>query len=87
MFLLLILQLTYTPFGTASQSSIYGSGLGIPQNAINPPISNDWSFEKCSTHTHDLVPIERAWWMFNISFGSAYITDVTIYYREACTYT
>ncbi|XP_052104992.1 uncharacterized protein LOC127738022 [Mytilus californianus] len=64
-------------FGSATQSSQYGSA--VPQNAINPPISNEWGFTKC-THTSD--NLSPAWWMFNISYGTVFITDITIYYRE-----
>ncbi|CAC5417490.1 unnamed protein product [Mytilus coruscus] len=70
-------QHNLTPFGTAKQSSTYRSG--IPQNAINPPVSNAFSLDIC-THT-DIGSIKPAWWMFQFSFGIAYITDITIYYR------
>ncbi|CAC5398621.1 unnamed protein product [Mytilus coruscus] len=67
-----------TPFGNATQSSQFRIG-GNPQNAINPPISNTFTFDDCS-HTD---PKGRpAWWMFQFSFGIAYIADITIYYRE-----
>ncbi|CAC5376554.1 unnamed protein product [Mytilus coruscus] len=68
-----------TPFGRATQSS--QSGEGGPRNAILPPISNEWGYDKC-THTDPYK--SPAWWMFNISFGPAFITDIKIYYREQC---
>lgn len=73
-----------TAFGTANQSSLYG-GKNYAVNAINPPISNKFDLTKC-THTKDtnINNTVFAWWMFNISFGAAYITDILIYYREAC---
>ncbi|CAC5376555.1 Tyrosine-protein phosphatase non-receptor type 5,Tyrosine-protein phosphatase non-receptor type 20,Receptor-type tyrosine-protein phosphatase R,Receptor-type tyrosine-protein phosphatase eta,Tyrosine-protein phosphatase non-receptor type 7,Receptor-type tyrosine-protein phosphatase O,Receptor-type tyrosine-protein phosphatase beta [Mytilus coruscus] len=70
-------QRNLTPFGEATQSSIYD--IAGPQNAINPPISNKWGYTRC-THTQpDMSP---SWWMFNISYGSAFITDIKIYYRN-----
>lgn len=74
-----------TPFGTANQSSRFTSSGGNPEDAILPPISNIVSFNYCS-HT-DTGRNDSAWWMFHFSLGSAYITDVTIYYREECKYT
>ncbi|XP_076072679.1 uncharacterized protein LOC143044511 isoform X2 [Mytilus galloprovincialis] len=71
-------QHNLTPFGTATQISTYSRG--IPQNAIKPPVSNAFSFDIC-THT-GIVSRAPAWWMFQFSFGIAYITDITIYYRE-----
>ncbi|VDI18886.1 Hypothetical predicted protein, partial [Mytilus galloprovincialis] len=66
-----------TPFGTATQSSTYRGG--IPQHAIKPPVSNEFSYDNCShTGTDRSAP---AWWMFQFSFGITYITDITIYYR------
>ncbi|XP_063398426.1 uncharacterized protein LOC134683184 [Mytilus trossulus] len=69
-------QKNLTPFGEATLSS--SAHNTKPENAINPPISNTWSETYC-THT-DYGQI-TAWWMFNFSFGSAFITDVKIYYR------
>ncbi|XP_052080668.1 plexin-B1-like isoform X9 [Mytilus californianus] len=78
-------QLNLTPFGTASQSSIFTSGKGEPENAVNPPISNyfDNDLTKC-THTYSYLHSKNktAWWMFEFSFDTAYITDITLYYRE-----
>ncbi|XP_076112604.1 plexin-B1-like isoform X2 [Mytilus galloprovincialis] len=76
-------QINLTAFGTANQSSLYG-GKNYAVNAINPPISNKFDLTKC-THTKDtdINNTVFAWWMFNISFGAAYITDILIYYREA----
>lgn len=71
------------PFGKATQSSQLSRG--IPGNALNTPISNTFSFAQCS-HTDNENPVV-AWWMFRLSFGTAFITDVTIYYREKCKYT
>ncbi|XP_063443557.1 uncharacterized protein LOC134724462 isoform X3 [Mytilus trossulus] len=71
-----VAQHNLTPFGTATQSSTYKGG--IPQNAIKPPVSNVFSYGNCS-HTGNTRP---AWWMFQFSIGTAYITDITIYYRE-----
>ncbi|XP_052071237.1 multiple epidermal growth factor-like domains protein 10 isoform X2 [Mytilus californianus] len=70
-------QHNLTPFGKASQSSQYF--YGRPVNAINPPISNTFDNDYCS---HTNLEKTAAWWMFQISFGTAYITDITIYYRE-----
>ncbi|XP_063443560.1 uncharacterized protein LOC134724463 isoform X1 [Mytilus trossulus] len=71
-----VAQHNLTPFGTATQSSTYKGG--IPQHAIKPPVSNVFSYGNCS-HTGNTRP---AWWMFQFSIGTAYITDITIYYRE-----
>lgn len=71
-----------TPFGTASQSSRYIRS--TPDGAILPPISNRFTLETCSTTNVDGAP--KAWWMFQFSFLSAFITDITIYYREGCKY-
>ncbi|CAC5388871.1 Tyrosine-protein phosphatase 2,Tyrosine-protein phosphatase corkscrew,Tyrosine-protein phosphatase non-receptor type 6 [Mytilus coruscus] len=68
-----------TPNGTATQSSLFHVDLGYPENAINPPITNQFTLETCS-HTRDEGA--PAWWMFEFSFGSAHITDITIYYRQ-----
>ncbi|XP_052071240.1 multiple epidermal growth factor-like domains protein 10 isoform X1 [Mytilus californianus] len=75
-------QHNLTPFGTSTQSSTYNSG--IPQNAINPPVSNVFSFDICS-HT-GIFTRTPAWWMFQFSFGIAYITDITINYRESFSF-
>ncbi|VDI84205.1 Hypothetical predicted protein [Mytilus galloprovincialis] len=66
-----------TPYGTATQISDFQESL--PQNAIEPPISNTFSKTLCS---HTDLGSEPAWWMFHFSFGLAYITDINIYYRE-----
>ncbi|CAG2215468.1 unnamed protein product [Mytilus edulis] len=66
-------------FGSASQSSQYGSA--GPQNAVNLPISNEWGYTKC---THTSPNETQAWWMFNISYGIVFIADITIYYRKHC---
>lgn len=73
-----------TPFGKAIQSSRYAQNIFGPQTAIDPPISNEWGYDKC---THTNPALTSAWWMFNISYKSAFITDIKIYYREACTFT
>ncbi|CAG2257240.1 MEGF10_11 [Mytilus edulis] len=66
-----------TPSGKASQSSqINTAG---PHNAIDPPVSNEFDFAKC---THTYIDNNPQWWMFAFSFDSAFITDITIYYRE-----
>ncbi|OPL33916.1 hypothetical protein AM593_04499, partial [Mytilus galloprovincialis] len=72
-------QHNLTPFGTASQSSRYVGS--TPEGAILPPISNEFTLKTCSTTNVDGAP--KAWWMFQFSFVSAFITDITIYYREA----
>ncbi|CAC5381238.1 unnamed protein product [Mytilus coruscus] len=76
-------QHNLTPFGTASQSSLFGSGYkGKPTNAVNPPISNHFSLNICA-HTNANTHFNySAWCIFQFSYGSAYITDITIYYRE-----
>ncbi|CAC5421893.1 unnamed protein product [Mytilus coruscus] len=66
-----------TPSGKASQSSQID--IARPQNAIDPPESNDFDFNKC---THTYIDNKPAWWMFEFSFEFAFITDITIYYRE-----
>ncbi|CAG2199741.1 unnamed protein product [Mytilus edulis] len=63
------------------QNSVFNIGLGEPENAIYPPITNDFSLDTCF-HTSTTDKDERAWWMFQFSFGFAYITDIIIYYRE-----
>ncbi|XP_071129381.1 uncharacterized protein [Mytilus edulis] len=70
-------QHNLTPYGTATQSSNFEESL--PQNAIEPPISNTFSKTLCSHTDRGSKP---AWWMFHFSFGPAYITDINIYYRE-----
>ncbi|CAC5412432.1 PTPRT [Mytilus coruscus] len=70
-------QQNLTKFGQATQSSTQSRGRA--QNAIYPPISNDWSFDKC---THTIIGKNPAWWMFQFSYESVYITDITIYYRQ-----
>lgn len=81
-FLLFFLTENLTRFGNATQSSTEANGHA--QNAIKPPISNAWSFDKC---THTIIGNNPAWWMFTFSFESVYITDIIIYYREGCKYT
>lgn len=56
----------------------------VAKNAIDPPISNEFGFEKCS---HTRIGNKPAWWMFRFSYESVYITDIAIYYREGCKYT
>ncbi|CAG2189961.1 unnamed protein product [Mytilus edulis] len=73
-------QKNLTPFGKATQSSQYlGNSIPPPENAINPPISNEFGFDKC---THTSLESTPSWWMFNISYGIVFITDIKIYYRE-----
>lgn len=77
-----------TPFGNATQSSTYGP-YGKPEYAVNPPISNEFNLHRpYCTHTYpyklNSSVNSSAWWMFNFSFKTAYITDITIYYREGC---
>ncbi|XP_063443566.1 uncharacterized protein LOC134724466 [Mytilus trossulus] len=69
-------QHNLTPYGNATQSSSY---LTAPVNAIHPPIANTFSFPYCSLSN---IQTTAAWWMFQFSFGTAYITDIAIYYRE-----
>ncbi|VDI50986.1 Hypothetical predicted protein [Mytilus galloprovincialis] len=71
-----------TPYGTATQSSHYKGTFGRPENAIHPPISNKWSGNICTHIIVDRSSTPADWWMFQFSFGSAYITNITIYYRE-----
>ncbi|XP_071132277.1 uncharacterized protein [Mytilus edulis] len=78
-------QHNLTPTGTSTQSSSYRSGYK-PQYAINPPMSNRFSRHICS---HTYPPgwgTTPAWWMFELSFESAYITDIIIYYRKDFAY-
>ncbi|XP_052105329.1 uncharacterized protein LOC127738204 [Mytilus californianus] len=65
--------------GTARQSSTQRSDWGAGR-AIDPPVSND--FLSGCTHTKARRNIKTAWWMFTFSFGLAYVTDITIYYRQ-----
>ncbi|XP_052087399.1 uncharacterized protein LOC127724469 [Mytilus californianus] len=74
-------QHNLTPNGTALQSSVFNKPDGNPEYAINPPISNKFTLQTCS-HTRPKGDNKPAWWMFQFSFGSAHITDVTIYYKE-----
>ncbi|CAG2214263.1 unnamed protein product [Mytilus edulis] len=78
-------QQNLTPFGIASQSTVYGGTLSNPNNAILPPISNDFDLNICS-HTADGSDPSADWWMFQFSFELAYITDITIYYRTEFAY-
>lgn len=73
-----------TSFGTANQSSLYWLKSAGPLNAIQPPISNTWGENLC---THTNAHLTPAWWMFDISYESPFITDISIYYRKSCTYT
>ncbi|XP_052087518.1 receptor-type tyrosine-protein phosphatase T-like [Mytilus californianus] len=75
-------QKNLAPLGKATQSS--QSGIAGPYNAIHSPVSNKWSDRYC-THTNTDFK-SPAWWMFNSSFESTFITDVTIYYRENLAY-
>ncbi|XP_063396089.1 uncharacterized protein LOC134680784 isoform X1 [Mytilus trossulus] len=69
-------QRNLTPDGTATQSSTHEGS--VPQYAIQPPISNTYSKTLCSVTG---LGRTQAWWMFHFAFGSAYITNITIYYR------
>lgn len=73
----------YEKYGVATQISLYDA-ISKPENAVKPPLSNGFSLQTCS-HTYPTT--KPAWWMFAFSFGAAYITDITIYYREHCKYT
>ncbi|CAC5360075.1 unnamed protein product [Mytilus coruscus] len=76
------LTVNLTPFGTASQSSSSILGKGVPENAVNPPISNKFSLDICAQKKLSERDCSPAWWMFQFSFGLAYITDITIYYGK-----
>lgn len=68
-------------------SSVFNNKTIKPENAIQPPISNKFAFENC-VHTNSTDYNDKpAWWMLEISFGIAYITNIEIYYREDCKYT
>ncbi|XP_063443277.1 plexin-A1-like [Mytilus trossulus] len=73
-----------TPYGTATQSSSYSidENKGRPEYAIKPPISNQYSLDQCSSTKLTGSGNLKVWWMFEFSFDTAYITDITIYYRE-----
>lgn len=73
-----------TPFGNATQSSTFSAN-SKAEYAVNQPISNkfDLNGPYCS-HTKTYPSNSNAWWMFNFSFKTAYITDITIYYRKEC---
>ncbi|XP_052080277.1 hepatocyte growth factor receptor-like isoform X2 [Mytilus californianus] len=75
-------QLNLTPFGNGSQSSYISDVDGNPEYAVNPPMSNEYSLDKCSSSTEKVGQARGAWWIFEFSFDTAYITDITIYYRE-----
>ncbi|XP_071176446.1 uncharacterized protein [Mytilus edulis] len=77
-------QKNLTPFGIATQSSSLSNDSmnGKPENAVNPPISNQYSLDNCSSTRLATRDIMTAWWMFHFSLGTAYIGDITIYYRE-----
>ncbi|XP_071132256.1 uncharacterized protein [Mytilus edulis] len=77
-----IAQHNLTPFGTATQSTNYRSYNGKPEYAIEPPISNKFALSKCSHTDVGRRGAPADWWMFQFSFGIAFITDITIYYRE-----
>ncbi|VDI11984.1 Hypothetical predicted protein [Mytilus galloprovincialis] len=82
-------QHNLTPFGTASQSSPYDFSdisKGKPENAVNSPVSNQFTLTTCSSTKLSDRNIDAAWWMFNFSFNTAYISNVTIYYRENYSY-
>ncbi|CAG2228466.1 unnamed protein product [Mytilus edulis] len=77
-----------TPSGQASLSSTLTSTTKAIK-AIQPPISNTFMYQNhvLCTHTNgyrDENPLP-AWWMFEFSFESAYITEIQIYYREGRT--
>ncbi|VDI38537.1 Hypothetical predicted protein [Mytilus galloprovincialis] len=80
---IVIAQHNLTPYGTATQSSWLDGGIGHAQFAIQPPISNAFSMTIC---THTNLSDKPAWWMFQFSFGSAFITEVQIYYRHGAAY-
>ncbi|XP_052080307.1 uncharacterized protein LOC127718329 [Mytilus californianus] len=73
-------QENLTPYGNATQGPMFGSN-GKPDNAVKPPISNEYNLSICTKSWTDRSNVP-AWWMFEFSYGIAYITDITIYYRE-----
>ncbi|XP_071160326.1 uncharacterized protein [Mytilus edulis] len=78
-------QQNLTPFGMASQSSAFDlndRSKGKPENAVNPPISDQYSLDHCSNTKLSPININEAWWMFTFPSNATYITDITIYYRE-----
>lgn len=82
-FYVCLFTVNLTPFGTASMSSFFGGS--TPENAILPTISNAFSLGLCAHTNHGDDP-SPDWWMFQFSFEFAYITNITIYYREDCKY-
>ncbi|XP_076115433.1 uncharacterized protein LOC143083098 [Mytilus galloprovincialis] len=82
--LIVIAQHNLTPYGTATQSSWLDGGHGHARFAIQPTISNAFSMTIC-THTATLSD-QPAWWMFQFSFGSAFITEIQLYYRHGAAY-
>ncbi|CAC5384280.1 unnamed protein product [Mytilus coruscus] len=72
-------QENLTKKGKATMSSLFLKSGTKPENALNPPKSNNFTLETCSHKNPEFKP---AWWMFQFSFGTAYITNITIYYRE-----
>ncbi|CAC5377410.1 unnamed protein product [Mytilus coruscus] len=81
--LTVIAQHNLAPFGTATQSSLVDDVQGKPHFAIQPPISNAFNLAICS---HTALSSKPAWWMFQFSFGSAYITEIKVYYRADFAY-
>ncbi|VDH91210.1 Hypothetical predicted protein [Mytilus galloprovincialis] len=78
-------QKNLTSSGQASQTGTLNANTNAI-NAIKPPISNTFQTGSTIYCTHtfgydDPNPLP-AWWMFEFSFESAYITDIQIYYRE-----
>ncbi|CAC5418228.1 PTPRT [Mytilus coruscus] len=79
-------QKNLTPFGQASLSSTLDAWKTTAIKAIQPPVSNAWAKRNSiyCTHTNGYKNTnpQPAWWMFELSFESAYITEIQIYYRE-----
>ncbi|CAG2200935.1 unnamed protein product [Mytilus edulis] len=73
-------QHNLTPYGNATHGPLFGSN-GQPDNAVKPPISNKYNLSICSK-SWSYTTSASAWWMFELSIDTAYITDITIYYRE-----
>ncbi|CAG2187327.1 PLXNB [Mytilus edulis] len=76
-------QTNLTPYGITQSSSLSNDTVkGKPENAVYPPISNQYSLDNCSSTGLAVSGISATWWLFKFSLDTAYITDIIIYYRE-----
>lgn len=86
-YLLFFLKANLTQYGITQSSSLSNDTVkGKPENAVYPPISNQYSLDNCSSTGLAVSGISATWWLFKFSLDAAYITDILIYYREDCEY-